>query len=519
MDVAGRAMQSMRIFIPVVFSALWLLPAASAGVREDFETTAKKLSLFALDDFLYDRELLAQVGLAEANKYNEIIARLIHGEVRVPAEGIALLAANRVTTAEVSPLLRHDDPKVRTLAMAWLFANDGQAALPLLVELIDDPAETFPAPLLTSAMYLPGQERPSPPLQDQTVGGVARAMLAFYMKRAGYYYGVEGRGENPGFAEYWDRRGNRDHCLSWFAVQLDRSTHGVSPLRQQSRSGVFVVRREIDRLPPIEREVALLGLFGDKNELRELVTEQDLVFAGRRLGAERLLTLLRGEPLTDDTDLPHFSDGIRSFVLSNAPELLRSADGAWLLQRGRETRQTDWFLAAAEVQPEAASVVLREAFKTADFLWDERTRTATALWRLASEGNEDYLIDWFFRDSEPKMGHAPYRAGFVDFLAERFTAADRSLLARLVRDTRFEQLDWGTLESLINGLNRNVLHPIVPSNQLNSTRHPLGKSHVHGMMERARQEYPGETSQLLKTLAGWRERIRARLSDWEPAPE
>jgi FtsZ-binding cell division protein ZapB len=39
------------------------------------------------------------------------------------------------------------------------------------------------------------------------------------------------------------------------------------------------------------------------------------------------------------------------------------------------------------------------------------------------------------------------------------------------------------------------------------------------MMERARQEYPRETAELLATLASWRERIRARLGDWEPSPE
>jgi len=430
-----------------------------------------------------------------------------------------LLGAKRPSSAEVSGLLRHQDPKVRTLAMAWLFANDGQAALPRLVEFVNDPAQTFPTPLPTAVAYLPGEERPSPPLKDHTVGDVARAMLAFYMGSAGYYYGVEGRGENPGFDGYWAGRGKRTHCLSWFAVRLDRSTHGVSPLRPRSAYRVYEVRREIDALPPIEREVALLGVFADKNELRSLVTEQDLVFAGRRLGAERLLTLLRGEPLTDDPDLPHFSERIQDFVLRNAAELLRPADGAWLLERGRETHQADWFLAAAEVQPESAAEVLREAFKTCNFLWDERTRAATALWRLAGQGNEDYLIDWFFRDNEPKMGREPYRAGFIDFLTERFSVADRSLLARIARDIRFEQLDWGTLESLIRGLNRNLLHAIAPSNELDSIRHPLGKSHVHGMMERARQEYPRETAELLATLASWRERIRARLGDWEPSPE
>ena len=117
------------------------------------------------------------------------------------------------------------------------------------------------------------------------------------------------------------------------------------------------------------------------------------------------------------------------------------------------------------------------------------------------------------------MGRTPYRAGFVDFLTERFNGADRSLLARIVRDARFEQVDWGTLEALVRGLNRNLLHPVVSSKELDGTRHPIGKMHFPGMMERAREEYPAETAQLLTTLASWRERVRKRLGDWEPVVE
>lgn len=515
----------MRLLL--VFALLGMIaePApAGDDVLKHFERVAGELPFFALGDFLFDRELTAQGPPDEADRYNKTLSRLIHGEIAGSATGMVLISAKRVSSGEVSPLLRDEDPKVRTLAMAWLFANDEEATLPRLVELVNDPAETFPTPLPTAVMYVPGRERPSPPLEKQTVGDVARKMLAFYMERAGYYYGVEGRGEHAGFSGYWDRRGERKSCLSWFAVELDRATHGVSPLRQDSRSRVFAVHGDIDTLPPVEKEMALIGVFADRRELREVVSEQELVFAARRLGPERLLTLLRGEPLVDDPDLPHYSDHIRDFVLRHAGELLRPADGDWLIERGRATRKTDWFLAAAEVRPESASQIVLEAFETCDFLADERTRAATALWRLAGpgreeNGNEGFLIDWFFEDDEPRMGRTPYRAGFVDFLTERFNGADRSLLARIVRDARFEQVDWGTLEALVRGLNRNLLHPVVSSKELDGTRHPIGKMHFPGMMERAREEYPAETAQLLTTLASWRERVRKRLGDWEPVVE
>ena len=432
----------MRSLLVSALLVLFLLPASGASsVREDFEQAAGALSFFSWGDFLYGRELTLRVPGDEARKYNETLAHLIDSGLAGTTGRPILRASRRASPEEVSALLRHENSKVRTLAMAWLFANKGQSALPQLVELVGDTAETFPVPQPVASIYLPGRDPPDPPLKTQTVSDIARGMLAFYMERAGYYYGVEGKNEHPGFDEYWGRRSERAFCLSWFAVKLDRATGGISPLAYGAELRAHEVRRQVDELPPVDREVMLLGLFSAKTDLRDVVSEQDLVFAGRRLGAGRLLQLLRGESVIDDPDLPHYRDRIRDLVLQHSAELLRPADGPWLIEQGRTTRKADWFRAAAGVRPESASVILREAFQTCDFLGDGRARTATALWRLAGQENEDFLVEWFFGDEAPKVGRAPYRVGFIDFLAERFQVIDRRLLARFVRDTRFEQLD------------------------------------------------------------------------------
>jgi hypothetical protein len=509
-------MRPLLVFVLLVLIAVPV--SAGADTRREFEEAARELSFFAFDDFLYNRDVTSRVAADNALRYSATLSELVFARREI-ASRVFIQLGGGTSSRDVSVLLRHPNPKVRTLAMAWLFAQQRHRALPLLKEHVDDRAKTFPALQPTALIYLPGHEPSEPPLRTQRVGDVARGMLAFYMERAGYYYGTEGKDEHGGFDEYWEVRSKRAHCLSWFAVKLDRATEGVSPLLQRAVSKVSAVRQQVDALSPVEREVALLSLFVGRADLRDLIPERDLVFAGRRLGPERLLTLLRGEPLVDDPDLPHYLDSIQSFVLQHASEMLRPADADWLLERGRETRKADWFLAAAEVRPKSASKILREAFQACDFLGDERTRTATALWRLTGPGHEGFLVDWFFRDDEPKMGRTPYRAGLVDFLTERFSVADRSLLAWVVRDIRFEQLDWGTLEILIKGLNRNLLHPVVSSKELDGTRHPMGKSHVYGMMERAREEYPAETAQLLTTLKSWRERVRERLVDWEPVAQ
>ena len=506
----------MRSVVVLLLVGLSAAPAAFAGeAREEFEQAAEELSFFALDDFLYDRDFTARVPANDARQYRETVDRLFRGQVR--ADGPFVLNAMRPqpSPTEVRVLLGHDDPKVRTLAIAWLFARQGQQALPLLSEHVNDTAETFPGLQLVASIALPAKVR----TENRTVGQVARGMVDFYMERAGFYYGVEGRNEHPGFDQYWEQRRDREHCLSWFAVQLDRATQGMSPLRRNAESKARRVRYEIDRLSPVEREIALLALFAGKTELRNVVSEQDLLFAGRRLGPERLLRVLRGESIVDDPDLPHYQERIRDFVLEHAVELLRPEDAPWLLTQGEATRSVAWFLAAAELQPRAASGTVRRAFEVCRFHGDERTRAATTLWRLAGPANDDFVVEWFWSDTEPKLGRAPYRASFIDFLTRRFQPEDRSLLGRLVRDKRFEELDWQTLESLIHGLNRNLLHPIVPPREIETTRHPIGKSHFHGMIERAREQYPKETENLLTTMDVWRNRVRNRMADWGPAAE
>ena len=274
----------MRSVLVSALLVLFLLPAlGTTGVREDFEQAAGALSFFSWGDFLYRRELTPRVPGDETCKYNETLAHLIDSGLAGTTGRPILRASRRASPGEVSALLRHENPRVRTLAMAWLFANKGQSALPQLVVLVGDTAETFPVLQSVASMYLPAQ---NPPLKTQTVSDIARGMLAFYMERAGYYYGVEGKNEHPGFDEYWERHGERAFCLSWFAVKLDRATGGISPLAYGAELRAHEVRREVDELPPVDREVVLLGLFAAKRDLRDVVSEQDLVFAGRRLGAE-----------------------------------------------------------------------------------------------------------------------------------------------------------------------------------------------------------------------------------------
>jgi hypothetical protein len=76
-------------------------------------------------------------------------------------------------------LLKHPDPKVRTLALGAIFQREDGRDLPLIASLINDSALTFPN--LHNVIGSGGGPQPLSEFEDsQTVGYVAQAMLAFW---------------------------------------------------------------------------------------------------------------------------------------------------------------------------------------------------------------------------------------------------------------------------------------------------------------------------------------------------
>ncbi len=496
------------------------LMGAEGGVREVYEKAAESLEFFACHDFLYEREPAATVPGDKAEAYNRTLYELFGGPLGVFLPGEAnnrytldrMLVNPRPAQALVI-LLEHENPKVRTLALAGLFRLEDPKLLPRIAALAKDEAATFPEPFRYASMAFSQGQPAMPPMEPRTVGQIARAMVRFYMERSGYFYGIDGNSSHPGFEQYWQARKDRAHGLGWFEVRLDRATQGRFPIRPDRLFQIYEIRQQVDKLPPLEREMTLLALFAGR-DVHEAVTEQDLVFAARRLGPDRLMRVLADDPLVNDPDLPFRIEGVQNFTLHHAGQLLRASGATTLLETGRRTRKSKWFIAAAELLPPDAGKILHEAFDRCNFLNEERMQTALALWRLSGPSESSFLIGWFYRDDEPKLGRAPYRAEFADFLLDRFEAGDRALLNRMIADERFADLDWSALRAIVEGLNRNLLRPVVEPGEIEKAWHPLGESHFHGMIEKAGAEYPKETAGLLAILAGWRSRVRQSVAEW-----
>jgi len=483
-----------RVFLSVfVLSALLisagysrLEAAEKSKTQTELESIAAQLPCFCTQDFLYNRMLQIDSGSIsqeEEGPYRKFIAELISMDA---------------DTGELLPLLKHPDPKVRTLAMAKLVMKEDPKILPDIVPLADDPAPTFPNPKFPERPPpAPGEfvaeEGVGPPPRDQTVGTIATAVVNLYLEPAGFEYGIEGSEENGGFVQYWEQRKGRAYCGSWFVVQLLRATRGTMEIPSACIDGVRRVRARVDQLPKEDRAWMLLWLnhgWAEKGDplANIFVTEDELVKIGQSLGPEKLLLALRGRIPSDDPDLqPRSGAGpggflplyetMQEFILRHAQSLLRPGDAdALLAQKEKKSLGGSpspwWAIAAAQLQPGRAEHILRDEYPIFKGKWNEPelNHVGVALWSLAGESQGDFLTDWYYREvSElsPNSIPNPYNS-FIDDMAKTETPSGRKLLAKILDNTRYASLDWQSVQHLADAVNGWLPAPLVSQDELNA---------------------------------------------------
>jgi hypothetical protein len=490
-------------------------PAPERNARKDLERLAGRLPFFCTGDFLYDRFNLIRFPDEAARQYKLAIAELT--SVRWGVEDLV-------------KLLKHNDPKVRTLALAALFAREDPRLLPQLVPLVDDQAETFSTPQLVATPAF-GKKK-MPPLRKQTVGQVANLFLTFYLGPANYSYGVKGTQGHGGFDAYWTAHKDRKFCASWFAAQLARASQRTSPTPKERFDKIRAVRQRIDKLPRADRAWTLLWLAGAYG-CGVLVSEAELVASCKELGPQRLVRMLQRKIPSDDPDVqPRPSNngpykGMTLFVLEHATTLLRPGDADALLacevwERGYAKHNISdptltawWAIAAAELTKDKAKAraLLLKAFDRFQgrHQANERAQLAVALWRLAGLKATEFLVKWFY-DDWPSYGQFPHqRAAFLTGIAKYRDPENRKLFAALVRHKGYATLDWQSLRTLVNIVNAWSAKPVVDSRLVEAAWHPLGIGLFDQASDKAKKAYPKETAALLRVLDQWRTKLSAAI--------
>jgi hypothetical protein len=454
---------------------------------------------------------------------------------------LADLFERRDAPEALLPLLADPDAKVRTLAMLALYQREDPHLLPRFVALVGDRAVTFPEPH-PSQTSLPGQDVR---VDARTVGFCASKLVENYLGKAGFHYGVDGQGTEPGFEMYWSERKDRSLCASWLLIKQERAFSGASPSLQERLPPLREVRAEVDRLPPADRALMLLWL-PDCNGSFATVAER--IEAARSLGRETLLAILqRNVPSTDPDLLPRAGShggeyacaGIARFVLRHARELLLPEDAPTLLAIGAHERDSSaslpsdpmnwatWDIGAASLEPAKARKTLETAYLRYGQKTDSQDELARAelmqaYWLLCPGGDTDErLASWFYGETLSDSFSPPSRCHLVRLLGEDGSPRAHATLARLVRDPAFAHLDVETLDEMAAAVNRWIQPEILSSGELWNLQPRLGKGFRQPMrtpaqIEAAAKRSPEATRAFLAELERWRTRIRESLPLWEP---
>jgi hypothetical protein len=345
-------------------------------------------------------------------------------------------------TGNLIRLLRSEDPKIRSLAIFALDHKNEPRVLPEIAALQSDRAPSYSCPE-PFAGALPLDKPQTWPQQPGTVGGLAGEVVNRYLRESGY----------ANFSDYWNEHKNRNYSVSWFALRLRR----VWSFDHLNHPSMDVLRREIAQLPSPDRQwtVLWLGTLPSPNNVVRAYTEDDLVRNATELGHEALLQLLSGHFQSTDPDLRARQDSayseslqaLQTFVLRHSSELFAETDREFLLQE--KFGHFVWYsVGAAQLDRKNASHILHAAYERFDGNGDDYNRAVLvmALWNSERQQETRFILNWFYTTSMGAGLYATPRHQFLRDADEQKNA--KPLIAALIRDPRFDTLEWNSLDDL-----------------------------------------------------------------------
>ena len=496
-----------RFVAALVFGSLVTVSQAGAAsqatnnLQPRFERLAAETSHFATDDIIRNHFFDGgrwPVGLLE--------------EQQKVLEELRTAGGRR---QEVVGLLQHPDPKVRTLALGALFVREDPKELPLIASLMGDGTETLPH--LGMSLNSMGGRLPLSSFESrQTVGDVAQSMISVYLGAAGQspdggLFVSDGRPfgkptvSSAAFEKYWSERRDRTQSASWFLVKMWRATRRTTPLQRQYEPDVRRVLAEIDRLPPDDRRWTLFYVWNDQRQIDALVSDTAMVATLKVAGPDTLMKVVRRESPIDDPDLrgDHLASvGTTAFILAHAPSLLRPSDAAAVLASAEAEAYRGanlMFVAAAarlrgleDIESAATSLKNQiQAIPLTRILGGRDQATlAFALWQMRGVAERPYLIEWFYTMLPARLRSPDDLELFLRDVERENRADTMSLLAGIVGDQRFDNVDWTPLWRILEMVNPTLPAPLVEPRT------------IHNYAPGARR--PDEVA----VLAGWRTLLR-----------
>ena len=118
-------------------------------------------------------------------------------------------------------------------------------------------------------------------------------------------------------------------------------------------------------------------------------------------------------------------------------------------------------------------------------------------------------MDWFYRELAHPTSQESY---YLNKLLNTGVRPGDVLAKFLIEDSRFEELNWKSVEVLARTLNAWKGRNILSEEELQSTWSPMGVDFYFRDQAKALEQYPKETGELLRKLTRWREALRQTLA-------
>lgn len=457
--------------------------------RIRLERMAETYGHFSLAVVIHNRALRLWPPMEEIVAATNSLGIWKRGTNALAAEQLRLVEELRELSVDreaLAALLKHANPKVRTLALGAIFQRNDGHDLPLMAGLINDSAPTFPD--LHNSMSSMAGPRPMPELENpQSVADTAQAMLAFWgVSHDGRPVEKFGRSvttiTTDDFAEYWKKYAGRKYAASWFMVKMKRATRQTTPIQPEYRMDIQSVIAEMESLPMPDRAWMQLYVLAPEGwfefEKDNLVTtDGELIAVAKKLGPALLLRFLQRQKVSDDPGLLLDKDNpefvrISNFILRHADQLLRSEDCEALLACQSVMHNSGgvnpaWVIGASLVQPARAGEILHHALAQETRSYETAAgELAGALWRIRGPAELDFLVNWFFTDLPTANGPMNQPVAFLWEVAAAARSDTKHLIAALVKDPRFNHTDWETLKELLKIVNAGRSTPLVPESDI-----------------------------------------------------
>lgn len=494
-----------------------MVKRAKRSTRKDFEEMASKMRYLAYRAVLYD----------------QVRHDYYHPQRQSETE-YHFLMLNYITNRkylkdDLIELLEHENARVRTLATVALFDQNDPSILPDLFALRNDNAKTFDGYCEHGYPLSPSSAYGSPP-KTQTVAFIVRKMIKLYMNKSGFtgvfhdnlqiqdYLNTELK-----FYKYWSTRKKLTDSAGWIAAHLTRACRGNSNVEQDTNARIEEVRERINRLPKDQRTLTLLWLNGERMG-KQLTSEEELLLLCKKLGAEKLIQLLKNNPPSYDPDFyiqKEYSSNYTTmifFILNNATELFNGEHVEELLECERLHRKLSsngfrstivspvWAIAAAKISSESSSMILHEAYRRFEKNPHYLDSICVTLWEVEGKSEAKFIIDWLYGNMPDDDYTLSPQRDFLRMVSK--SENGQEIVSQIMMDARFNSFNMKTVNVITKEVKLWLHEDVYNKLGLNyfATSYEKWKAYHRQDMKQKRElevKLPSWRTALLKSIPLW----------------